>query len=219
MVKNAMRKLCFLLGMAVMTVVCFVFWDSLNAPMTVRAAEPMETPEPEIFYADKTVTETVTEYVNIPQLVTVEVPVVVEKQIVVDRPIIAQESADRWKGIDITPEDIELLACLAWREARGEGLLGMRLVIEVVFNRVLSDKFPNTIYDVLYQPGQFAPDYGVPELDEITPTEEQYEAVRLAITETPILEPDVVFFATTPLYGEIFLHVGGHYFTRYPDSW
>lgn len=219
MVKNAMRKLCFLLGMAVMAVVCFVFWDSLNAPMTVRAAEPTETPEPEIVYVEKTVTETVTEYVNIPQLVTVEVPVVVEKQIVVDRPIIAQDSAERWQGIDITPEDIEFLACLAWREARGEGLLGMRLVIEVVFNRVLSDKFPNTIYDVLYQPGQFAPDYGVPELDEITPTEAQYEAVRLAITETPILEPDVVFFATTPLYGEIFLHVGGHYFTRYPEHW
>lgn len=219
MVKNVARKLCFLLGMAVMTVVCFVFWDSLNAPMTVRAAEPTETPEPEIVYVEKTVTETVAEYVNIPQLVTVEVPVVVEKQIVVDRPIIAQDSAERWQGIDITPEDIEILACLAWREARGEGLLGMRLVIEVVFNRVLSDKFPNTIYDVLYQPGQFAPDYGVPELDEITPTEAQYEAVRLAITDTPILEPDVVFFATTPLYGEIFLHVGGHYFTRYPDSW
>lgn len=219
MVKPVLRQICFLLGLAVMTVVCFVFWDSLNAPMTVRAAEPMETPEPEIVYVEKTVTETVTEYVNIPQLVTVEVPVVVEKQIVVDRPIIAQDSAERWKGIDITPEDIELLACLAWREARGEKILGMRLVVEVVLNRVLNEHFPDTIYDVLYQPGQFAPDYGVPELDDITPTEAQYEAVRLAITETPILEPDVVFFATTPLYGEIFLHVGGHYFTRYPDSW
>lgn len=219
MVKNVARKLCFLLGFAVMTVVCFALWELLNAPMTVRAAEPAETPEPEIVYVEKTFTETVTEYVNVPQLVTVEVPVTVEKQIVVDRPIIAQDSAERWKGITITPEDIELLARLAWREARGEGLLGMRLVIEVVFNRVLSDKFPNTIYDVLYQPGQFAPSGGALELSDITPTEAQYEAVRLAITETPILEPDVVFFATTPLYGEIFLHVGGHYFTRYPDSW
>lgn len=219
MVRNVARKLCFLLGMAVMTVVCFVFWDSLNAPMTVRAAEPTETPEPEIVYVEKTVTETVTEYVNIPQLVTVEVPVTLEKRIVVDRPIIAQDSAERWQGIDITQEDIELLARLAWREARGEGLLGMRLVIEVVFNRVLSDKFPNTIHDVLYQPGQFAPSGGALELSDITPGEDQYEAVRLAITETPILEPDVVFFATTPLYGEIFLHVGGHYFTRYPEHW
>lgn len=219
MVKNAVRKLGFLLGLAVMAVLCFGLWELLNAPMTVRAAEPVETPEPEIVYVEKITTETVTEYVNVPQLVTVEVPVTVEKRIVVDRPIIAQDSAERWQGIDITPEDIELLARLAWREARGEGLLGMRLVIEVVFNRVLSDKFPNTIYDVLYQPGQFAPSGGALELSDITPGEDQYEAVRLAITETPILEPDVVFFATTPLYGEIFLHVGGHYFTRYPDSW
>lgn len=219
MVKNAVRKLCFLLGLAVMTVVCFVFWDSLNAPMTVRAAEPVETPEPEIVYVENTVTETVTEYVKVPQLVTVEIPVVVEKQIVVDRPIIAQDSAERWDGIIITPEEIEVLARLAWREARGEGLLGMRLVIEVVLNRVLSDKFPNTVFEVLYQPGQFAPSDGALELGDITPGEDQYEAVMLAITETPILEPDVVFFATTPLYGEIFLHVGGHYFTRYPEHW
>lgn len=222
MVKNTLRKICFLLGLAVMTVLCFGLWELLNAPMTVRAAEPVE---PEIVYVEKTNTEFVIvpeitkEYVNVPQLVTVEVPVTVEKQIIVDRPIIAQDSAERWKGITITPEDIELLARLAWREARGEKLLGMRLVIEVVFNRVLSDKFPNTIYDVLYQPGQFAPSGEALELSDITPTEAQYEAVRLAITETPILEPDVVFFATTPLYGEIFLHVGGHYFTRYPTSW
>lgn len=219
MVKNELKKICFLAGLAAMTVLCFGLWELLNAPMTVWAAEPVETPEPEIVYVEKTVTETVTEYVNVPQLVTVEVPVTVEKQIVVDRPIIAQESTERWQGIDITPEDIELLARLAWREARGEGLLGMRLVIEVVFNRVLSDKFPNTIYDVLYQPGQFAPSGAALELSDITPGEDQYEAVRLAITETPILEPDVVFFATTPLYGEIFLHVGGHFFTRYPEHW
>lgn len=219
MVKPIVRKLCFLLGFAFMTVVCFVFWEYLNSPMTVRAAEPTETPEPEIVYVEKTVTETVTEYVNVPQLVTVEVPVTVEKQIVIDRPIIAQDSAERWKGIIITSEEIEVLARLAWREARGEGLLGMRLVIEVVLNRVLSDKFPNTVFEVLYQPGQFAPSDGALELGDITPGEDQYEAVMLAITETPILEPDVVFFATTPLYGEIFLHVGGHYFTRYPEHW
>ena len=95
MVRNEVRKLCFLLCMAAMTVLCFGLWELLHAPLTARAAEPVETPEPEIMYVEKTVTETVTEYVNIPQLVTVEVPVVVEKQIVVDRPIIAQDSAER----------------------------------------------------------------------------------------------------------------------------
>lgn len=213
MVNGALRRVFFLLGLAVMAVLCFALWEILNTPVKALAAEFIETPEPQLLVVEKTVKE----YVSVPQLVTVEIPVVVEKQIAVERPIIAQESAERWKGIDITSEDIELLACLAWREARGEKLLGMRLVVEVVLNRVLSEHFPDTIYDVLYQPGQFAPDYGVPELDEITPTEAQYEAVRLAITETPILEPDVVFFARSPIYGEIFLHVGGHYFTRYPE--
>lgn len=231
MVKSSLRHVFILLGMTAMTVLCFGLWELLHMPLTAKVAEPEETSEPEIVYVEKTVTETVMEYVNVPQLVTVEVPVVVEKEIAVEVPVylekviyvevpaIAQESAERWQGIDITPEIIELLARLAWREARGEGILGMRLVIEVVFNRVLSDKFPNSVYDVLYQPGQFAPSDGALELSDITPGEDQYEAVRLAITETPILEPDVVFFATTPLYGEIFLHVGGHYFTRYPDSW
>lgn len=213
MVNGALRRVFFLLGLAVMAVLCFVLWEILHTPVKALAAEFIETPEPQLLVLEKTVKE----YVSVPQLVTVEIPVVVEKQIAVERPIIAQEGAERWKGIDITSEDIELLACLAWREARGEKLLGMRLVVEVVLNRVLSEHFPDTIYDVLYQPGQFAPDYGVPELDEITPTEAQYEAVRLAITETPILEPDVVFFAKSPIYGEIFLHVGGHYFTRYPE--
>ena len=115
MVKNELKKICFLAGLAAMTVLCFGLWELLNSPMTVWAAEPVETPEPEIVYVEKTVTETVTQYVNVPQLVTVEVPVVVEKQITVDRPIIAQESSERWQGIDITPEHIERLARLARR--------------------------------------------------------------------------------------------------------
>lgn len=180
-------------------------------------AEAIDSAEPELLVIERPYVE----YVPIPSpvrvVIPVEVPVEVILEVPVDRPIIAQESAERWKDINITPEDIELLARLTWREARGEKSLGMRLVVEVVLNRVLSEHFPNTICDVLYQPGHFAPEGEALELEDITPTEAQYEAVMLAITETPILEPDVVFFATAPIYGETFLHVGGHYFTRYPD--
>ena len=56
------------------------------------------------------------------------------------------------------------------------------------------------------------------ELEDITPTDAQFEALDLVLSETPITEEDVVFFAQSPIYGEIFLHVGGHYFTRYPDN-
>lgn len=197
------------IGLALLSIVVAVVIVKLTAP----DAEAVGTPEPELLVVERPYCE----YVPVPAPVRVVIPVVREKEIVIERPIIVQERAERWQGISITNEEKELLACLAWREARGEKTLGMRLVVEVVLNRVLSEHFPNTVYDVLYQPGQFTPDYGVPELDEITPTDAQYEAVELALTETPILEPDVVFFARSPIYGEIFLHVGGHYFTRYPE--
>lgn len=212
MVGDPIKKSAVLLGaVAIAFVACVVLWDILIAPPSAKAAE---TPEPEIVFVENVTTE----YVRIPQPVTIEVPVLVEKIITQERPIVAQESAERWQGIHITPEEISLLAALAWREARGEKMLGMRLVVEVVLNRVLDEHFPDTVYDVLYQPGHFTPYDEALELEDITPGEEQYEAVRLALTETPILDPDVVFFAREPLYGETFLHVGGHYFTRYPDE-
>ena len=109
---------------------------------------------------------------------------------------------------------MELLARIAWREARGEKTLGMRMVIEVVLNRVLSSQFPNTVYGVLYQNGQFAPSYGVPELDDVTPTQAQYDAVILVLSETPITDEDVYFFATSALTDNVFMRVGGHYFCK-----
>ena len=173
----------------------------------------------------RTLTNTVVEYIEVPVLVRepvrIEVPVIVEKPVTeyVEVPCAVSARTERYAGIEITPWIMELLARLAWREARGEGILGMRLVLEVVLNRVLSPHFPNTVYEVLYQPGQFTPYGGALELEDITPSEAQYEAVALVLSETPMTDVDVVFFATTPLYGEIWMHVGGHYFTYYPEEW
>lgn len=49
----------------------------------------------------------------------------------------------------------EILARNAYYEARGEGETGMRLVAEVTVNRVKAEEFPDTICDVVNQPGQF----------------------------------------------------------------
>lgn len=172
--------------------------------------------------ASEVVVETVVKYVEVSREIRVpeviEVPVIVEKTEYVEVPCGVSSRTERYAGIEITPWIMELMARLAWREARGEGILGMRLVLEVVLNRVLSPHFPNTVYEVLYQPGQFAPYGGALELEDITPTEAQYEAVALVLSETPMTDEDVVFFATTPLYGEIWMHVGGHYFTHYPEE-
>ena len=40
---------------------------------------------------------------------------------------------------------------------RGEDALGQQLVVNVVVNRVNSPDFPDTIRDVVFQPGQFTP--------------------------------------------------------------
>lgn len=53
--------------------------------------------------------------------------------------------------------DIELVANLVHAEAAGEPYLGKVAVAAVVFNRVDSPLFPNTIRGVVYQPYQFEP--------------------------------------------------------------
>lgn len=53
--------------------------------------------------------------------------------------------------------DLDLLAAIIWCEAGNQPYDGMVAVGEVVMNRVASGSFPNTIAEVLNQPGQFTP--------------------------------------------------------------
>lgn len=53
--------------------------------------------------------------------------------------------------------DLDLLAAIIWCEAGNQPYDGMVAVGEVVMNRVASPSFPNTIAEVLEQPGQFTP--------------------------------------------------------------
>ena len=56
-----------------------------------------------------------------------------------------------------TPEDLELLALVIYQEAGGNNYSDeTRLMVgSVVMNRVKDNRFPNTIYDVLMQKGQY----------------------------------------------------------------
>ncbi len=53
--------------------------------------------------------------------------------------------------------DLKLLATIIYCEARGESYDGKVAVGAVVLNRVRSSRFPNTIREVIYSPGQFSP--------------------------------------------------------------
>lgn len=53
----------------------------------------------------------------------------------------------------MTPEEEALCALCIWREARGEGPLGMQAVAWVIWNRHI--KWGKTVYDVIMGPNQF----------------------------------------------------------------
>ena len=54
-------------------------------------------------------------------------------------------------------KDLRLLSAIIFCEAGNQCYAGKKAVGIVVMNRVKSDKFPNTVEDVLYQSGQFTP--------------------------------------------------------------
>lgn len=61
------------------------------------------------------------------------------------------------KVANVSDYELDLLARLVRAEAQGESYVGKVAVGVVVLNRVDHEGFPNSIKDVIYQPGQFSP--------------------------------------------------------------
>jgi len=90
--------------------------------------------------------------------------------------------------VELSYEDAQLLMKIAQAEAGNQGTDGMWLVMSVVYNRVNNPEFPDSYYDVIYQPYQFYTD-GIG-LTEISP--ECHEA--LARIEKGDIAPEIVAF-------------------------
>lgn len=94
--------------------------------------------------------------------------------------------------LNLSNEEIDLLARLVRAEAQTEPLEGKIAVACVVLNRVESPKFPDTIKDVIYAPGQFQPVTNG-EINE--PADEiSIQAVKKALTDQRQLAPGALFF-------------------------
>lgn len=105
-----------------------------------------------------------------------------------------------------------ILAC----EAQTEGLDGERAVLEVIFNRVNSSEWPNTVYDVLSQRGQFST-WKNRNNPYNTPGELEDEALNAVATggDTVLPSNDYVYFATKPhSWMHDVIKMGNHYFGR-----
>ena len=61
-----------------------------------------------------------------------------------------------YAGLLLTDNEIRLLSSMVFLEANTQCFEGQQAVAEVALNRVLSPLFPDTVYDVLFQPEQFS---------------------------------------------------------------
>ena len=114
-------------------------------------------------------------------------------------------------GFQITAEERELLARMVWVEARGECADGQQAVAEVVFNRMLSEQFGDTVKDVIYSEGQFE---STPKLDTAEPYQAQYQAVDRALYGEPVLPMDVLYFGRAKKTDNVWGMIGGHIFCK-----
>lgn len=115
---------------------------------------------------------------------------------------------------ELTDAEKRLLAKVVWVEARGESKKGQQAVAEVVLNRLASDRFPDTLNDVIYAENQFK---SAKHLDKAKPYQLQYEAVDNALYGPYILSNDVYYFATTPKTEKVWGQIGGHVFCYAED--
>lgn len=77
---------------------------------------------------------------------------------------------------NISEDDKILLQQIALAEAENEGIGGMTFVMQTILNRVESEKFPNTIYEVITEKGQFD---GYEKSKNKKPTDNSIKALKL----------------------------------------
>lgn len=164
----------------------------------------------------------------------------VQEQIEADRTYEAEVAAERerWEQMeqagsmpvtDLTEEDIkemdywgelELLAAVVEAEAGNQDMIGKRLVVDVVLNRVDSPLFPDTITEVLEQPGQFTTMWnGAVEDAGWHMQEDDYTAVMTEVTGKR-LDYDIYFFTAGEYNASCkpaYIH-GDHYFGYLSDA-
>ena len=108
-------------------------------------------------------------------------------------------------------DDMELLARLVEAESGNQSLLGRRMVVDVVLNRLDHDDFPDNLHDVIFQKNQFAT---ADKLETVKASELSWEAVLMEQNER--IDYDVIYFKTKgyPQYGEPVTQIEDHYFSK-----
>ncbi len=115
-----------------------------------------------------------------------------------------------------TEENIRLLAALVYYESGNQPYEGKLAVASVVINRLNDDRFPNTLYEVIYQSGQFTPAMnGSVTWLNASGQKIQADCVKAAkeVMTGGTKYPDYYYFNNTYIYGWD-MQIGDHYFSK-----
>lgn len=107
-------------------------------------------------------------------------------------------------------DNIDLLARCVEAEAGNQGLMGKRLVVDVILNRVDSERFPDDIKSVITQKGQFAVYPNA--MNRVTVTQETLDAIVLELERRT---DDRILFFTARHYNKYCIPAyqhGDHFF-------
>lgn len=114
----------------------------------------------------------------------------------------------------LSQQDIDLIALVTMAEAEGECEEGKRRVIDTILNRIDSGYFPDTAYEVIYQPSQFSSVWNG-RIERCEVREDICGLVQEEIVSRR--DHDVMFFTAGGYsdYGSPMYQIGNHYFSSY----
>lgn len=119
---------------------------------------------------------------------------------------------NKW-NIYLTIEEIEVLSRIVQLEAGGEIRESKYATIETILNRIVSERYPNTLLEVVSQKGQFSTWKNVMTA-RATPSIDTYQSVVMVLTgQTNILPFDNLKFNNQPI-GNNPIKIGNQYYGK-----
>lgn len=119
----------------------------------------------------------------------------------------------------IDQAELQLLAKIIYAEAGYEDFEGQVAVGNVILNRVENPKFPDTIRDVIYQPGQFGP-VSSGKINQVKPSDTAIDAAKQVLTGENVVEDALYFYnprvSKQSFWGtlEVVADIGNHRFLK-----
>lgn len=159
-------------------------WISIFIFLTLLLIFVISITVREIIITIKTVSEikeVKIEWIKIPEVKEKNVEEIIEYNIVEKEKHICEAKPSNYNCIGnprntFSEQEILELQQIALAEAEVQGIGGMAFVMQVVLNRVNDERFPDTIHDVINQPGQFST---VNVYNSLVPTDNSEKAIDL----------------------------------------